>query len=224
MIRWRRWWPGPWNGRWRKISNQLLNDSAVGLEALLVRLFGGAIAWFEDYAFLRGDGVGKPLGAVGGAATHAKSITRANANQFVLADAGKMLGALLPGWSPRTTCWVISPTVLQQVVQMVSSAAGVGWLDNLRDQVPMRLLGLPLMISEKLPALGTAKDVVLCDFAQYLIGDRQQIEIAYSEHVAFTSNQGVWRFVCRVDGQPWLRSTVTLSDASSTVSPFVYLS
>jgi hypothetical protein len=41
--------------------------------------------------------------------------------------------------------------------------------------------------------------------------------------VEFTNNQGTWRFVCRVDGQPWLRSAVTLSDASSTVSPYVYL-
>jgi HK97 family phage major capsid protein len=62
-----------------------------------------------------------------------------------------------------------------------------------------------------------------CDFQHYLIGDRQQIEIAYSEHVAFLSNQSVWRFVSRVAGQPWLRDKVTLSDASSTLSPFVAL-
>ena len=44
------------------MSNALLADNAVGLEALLTRLFGGAIAWFEDYAFLNGNGAGKPLG------------------------------------------------------------------------------------------------------------------------------------------------------------------
>ncbi len=203
------------------LSNALLADNAVGLEALLVRLFGGAIAWFEDYAFLRGDGVGKPLGVASAAA--ALSVSRANANQFGLADAGKMFGKLLPGWSPQTTAWVIHPSVLPQMVQLVSAAAGVGWLDNLRDKLPMQLLGLPVAISEKLPALGTAKDVLLCDFRHYVVGDRQEVEIAYSEHYKFTNNQGTWRFVCRVDGQPWLRSAVTLSDASSTVSPYVYL-
>ncbi len=49
-------------------ANSLLADSAVGLEALLYNLFGNAIAWYEDYAFLRGDGVGKPLGVPAGAA------------------------------------------------------------------------------------------------------------------------------------------------------------
>lgn len=206
-----------------KVSNQLLADNAVGLEALLIRLFGGAIAWFEDYAFLRGDGVGKPLGVVGGAAGHAKSVTRNGAGAFALVDAAKMIGSLLPGWNPKTTAWVISPTVVQQVLQLGSTSASVNFLTSYQEAPKMQLLGFPIEVSEKLPALGTAKDVLLCDFQHYLVGDRQQIEIAYSEHVAFLNNQGVWRFVCRVDGQPWLRTTVTLSDASSTVAPYVYL-
>jgi HK97 family phage major capsid protein len=203
------------------ISNALLADNAIGLEALLTRIFGGAVAWFEDYAFLRGDGVGKPVGVA--TAPAALAVNRTNANQFVLADAGKMLGKLLPGWNPSTTCWVIHPTVIAQMVQMVSAAAGVGWLDNLREKLPMQLLGLPVAISEKLLSLGNPRDVLLVDFQHYLIGDRQQIDIAYSDHFRFTNNQGTWRFVSRLDGQPWLRSAVTLSDASSTVSPYVYL-
>jgi HK97 family phage major capsid protein len=203
------------------MSNALLADNAVGLEALLTRLFGGAIAWFEDYAFLNGNGAGKPLGVTNAPA--AIAVNRNTAGTFKLVDAGTMLGRLLPGWGPQTTCWVIHPSVISQMVQMVSAAAGVGWIDNLRDKLPMNLLGLPVAISEKLVALGNPKDVVLRDFRHYVIGDRQEVEIAYSEHFKFTNNQGTWRFVCRVDGQPWLRSAVTLSDASSTVSPYVYL-
>src|SRR5205823_3984399 len=179
-------------------------------------------AWFEDYAFLNGNGVGKPLGAI--ACPAALSVNRANANQFGLTDAGIMIGKLLPGWSPKTTCWVVHSGVIPQLCTMVSAAAGVGWLQRLNDQsLPMELLGLPVAISENMQALGTAKDVALVDFQHYLIGDRQQVEIAYSEHFKFTNNQATWRFVCRVDGQPWVRSAVTLSDATSTVSPYVYL-
>jgi len=50
------------------MSNTLLQDNAVGLEAVLTSLFGRAIGWYEDYAFLNGNGVGKPLGALAGAA------------------------------------------------------------------------------------------------------------------------------------------------------------
>ena len=88
----------------------------------------------------------------------------------------------------------------------------------------MMLSGLPLEISEKLPVLNTTGDIILADFSQYVIGDRQQVEIAFSEHVNFLSNQSVWRFVARVAGMPWLRDKITLADASNTLSPFVGLS
>jgi HK97 family phage major capsid protein len=50
-------------------SNILLQDAAFGLEKFLFTLFGQAIAWFEDYAFLQGNGVGKPMGILNAGAT-----------------------------------------------------------------------------------------------------------------------------------------------------------
>ena len=47
------------------------------------------------------------------------------------------------------------------------------------------LLGRPAFPSEKLPALGTKGDLMLLDPSLYVVGDRQQIEIAASEHVNF---------------------------------------
>jgi HK97 family phage major capsid protein len=56
-----------------------------------------------------------------------------------------------------------------------------------------------------------------------VIGDRQQIEVAASEHVNFLKNQMTWRVTQRVDGQPWLEKPITLQDGSTQVSPFVVL-
>ena len=209
------------------MSNTLLNDSAVGLEAVLINLFGRAIGWYEDYAFLQGNGVGKPMGAFQCPA--AVSVSRTGgANTFVLLDAAKMLGTLLPGWKPETTAWVIAPSVLAQLMTLASTAGFLVWMNQQGgakegiNPSGLRLFGLPVYISEKMSALGTARDVGLCDFAHYLIGDRDQVEIAYSEHFKFTNNQATWRFVTRVDGQPWLRSSLTLQNGD-TVSPYVYL-
>ena len=204
-----------------KASMTLLQDNAIALEALLMELFGAAIGWFEDYAFLRGNGVGKPLGITNSPC--AIQVTRQTAGQFKLQDAAKMLSRLLPGWMPQTTAWVVSPGVLEYLIQISDSAGNVIWIPNARDGLPMTLFGLPVMVTEKLPSLGTADDVLLVDFKHYLIGDRMQLEIAASEHVAFLNNQIAWRFVHRVDGQPWLPAAVTLSDASYTVSPFIRL-
>lgn len=206
-----------------KVSNTLMQDSAIGLEQLLITLFGRAIAWHEDNAFLRGDGVGKPLGCLNSAALI--SVDRSAASAFSLADAANMLSSLLPGWSATSTVWAMHPTVAGKLFQMTASGAGsnVVYLDSARTKPSMVLFGIPIVITEKLPALNTEGDVLLLDLQHYLIGDRREIEIAFSEHVAFTSNQGAWRFVSRVDGQPWLNSKITLSDGVSTLSPFISL-
>ncbi len=207
-----------------KVSTTLMQDNAVGLEALLLTLFGRAVGWHEDYAFLRGNGVGKPLGVLNAGALITVS-SRSAASAFALSDAANMLARLLPGWSRRNTVWAMHPTVLAKLFTMSESGAGSDLMvvDRGTDLPTMSLLGIPVVVTEKLPTLNTVGDVLLLDLKHYLLGDRQQVEVAYSEHVAFTTNQAAWRFVARVDGQPWLRDKVTLTDASSTLSPFVAL-
>ena len=63
---------------------------------------------------------------------------------------------------------------------------------------------------------------MFADLSYYLIGDREQISIASSEHVRFTTNETAWRFIERVDGQPWVDSAFTPANGSS-LSPFVTL-
>jgi HK97 family phage major capsid protein len=205
-----------------RVSNTLLADSAVGLEAFLMQLFSRAIAWYEDHAFLRGNGVARPLGVLNWPGLIA--VTRSASSAFSLADAATMYARLLPGYDPRYCCWVIHPTVLSRLLQMAAGDNAIFLGNDATGRPRMRLFGLDIEVSEKLPALNTLGDVLLCDFQHYLVGDRQQLEIAYSEHVAFLSNQAVWRFVSRVGGQPWMRSAITLSDGVSTLAPFVALS
>ena len=115
------------------------------------------------------------------------------------------------------------PTVLVKLFQLSSTLGQLIFIDNVRDRPRMMLAGLPLVVSEKVPALGTAGDIGVYDWSKYIIGDRQQVEIAFSDQYAFINNQGTWRFVSRIDGQPWIRSVITLADATSTLSPFVGL-
>src|SRR5205807_7066019 len=82
-------------------SNVLLQDSAVGLEKFLLTLFAKAIAWFEEYAFLQGNGTGKPQGMVGcGAAVatgnHSGQTARETANSVTFGDVAVMWSKLLP--------------------------------------------------------------------------------------------------------------------------------
>jgi HK97 family phage major capsid protein len=204
-------------------SNVLLQDAAFGLEKFLYSLFGMAIAWFEEFAFLQGNGVGKPQGMLSAGATIA--VTRNAGGQVQFIDVATMWSKLLPvSW--QKAIWCFSPSVVPQLLQLKDGANRAIFIsiDMGAAKAPnWSLLGRPALPTEKLPALGTKGDLMLIDPSFYVIGDRMQIEVAASEHVNFLKNQMTWRVVERIDGQPWLDKPVTLQDASTQVSPFVVL-
>jgi HK97 family phage major capsid protein len=204
-------------------SNVLLADSVIGLEKFLMTLFATAIAWFEEYAFLQGNGVGKPQGMV---TAGARILVNRNAPTTVqFTDVATMWSKLLPrSWG--SAIWAFSPSVVPQLLQLKDGANRAIFIsiDQGAVKTPVwSLLGRPAFPTEKLPALGATGDLVLLDPSLYVIGDRMQVEVAASEHVNFLKNQMTWRVVERVDGQPWLERPITLQDSSTQVSPFVVL-
>ena len=202
-------------------SNVLIQDSAIGLEKLLMTLFAKVIGWVEEYAFFQGNGVGKPLGFLNAPALIAT--TRSVASHISYADVANLISRLLPSSLMRAV-WIAHPYTLSDLVQLRDTANRVVWVNAMggaTEKVPGYLFGRPVYISEKVPALGTKGDLSLVDPSLYVIGDRQDLEVAASEHVNFLKNQMTWRVVERVDGQPWLTGPITLADGSSTVSPFV---
>ncbi len=204
-------------------SNVLLQDSAFGLEKLLYMLFGKGIAWYEDYAFFQGNGTGQPQGVLNAGA--ALPVNRQTANKVQFQDVAKMQGSLLPN-SYGKAIWVFSPSVVPQLLQLADGASRAIFISidqGITKKPTWSLLGRPAIPTEKIPALGTKGDLMLIDPSLYVIGDRQQVEIAASEHVNFLSNQMTWRVVERVDGRCWMDQAVTLQDGATQVSPIVVL-
>jgi HK97 family phage major capsid protein len=96
------------------------------------------------------------------------------------------------------------------------------YLPNLQGRIEPRLFGLPVLESEKLPSTFSGGGLLLADFQQYVIGSRQHIEIAMSEHVNFDTDETVWRVTSRVEGQPWINAPIAIgSGGNDTVSAFV---
>ena len=130
---------------------------------------------------------------------------------------------MLPGWSPKTTCWIVHPTVHAKLFALAAIAGPAVTLTLFGKTPKLVLLGIPVETTDVLPALGTPRDVVLADLAYYAIGMRQDFALAYSGEPFFTSNQGVWRLTSRVDGAPFVSGPIMLADGSQ-VGPFAYLS
>ena len=207
-------------------SNELLADGAVGIEALIGQLFPQAISYFEDDSFINGTGAGQPQGIINAAAlvTQAKETGQA-ATTIEYQNLVKMYSRMLPQSLARAV-WVAHPDTFPQLAQMsleVGTGGSAVWVVNASQAAPMSIFGRPLIFSEKCQTVGTAGDIYFADFSQYLIGDRQALTVSRSEHVNFTTDEQVWKFVQRVDGRPWLTSALTPRNGSTTISPFVNL-
>lgn len=200
-------------------SEEAMKD-APALSALLIKQFGTAKAWFEDYNFLNGNGVGKPLGILNAPATYSQ--TRTTSSDFVLADAQNMI-ARLPASSKRRAVWIMNQSVEPKLMALATSGNFVTFLPNLQGEPVMRLLGREVYFTEKLPELGTAGDVMLIDRQSYYIADRADMMIAASDAPGFLNDLTTMKMTCRLDGQPALNDKITLASGTYQVSPFIKL-
>ena len=205
-------------------SDELDDDSIVSLGDLLANMFGEVLAFEEDYAFLMGDGVGKPLGIT--VAPAYITVSRNSASKVVTADVIEMLSRFKGNLSRAK--FVCNQSALPSIYKLMDENDNYIWhpgnSGNIAQSAPGTLYGVPIMVSEKLPAVGTTGDLILADFGYYLIGDKQELRIEESMHYKFQNDQKVWRMVKRVDGQPWLDSAITPRAGGSTLSPFVGIS
>ena len=210
-----------------RVANELIRDSAIGIQPLINTLFSEAIRYFEDDAFLNGIGGAQPVGILNADAlvTVAKEVGQ-TASTFVFENVVKMFSRMLPESMSRAV-WVMNSTVMPELYGLslnVGTGGSAMFIANggIGGTPGSTLLGRPIIFTEKTQALGTAGDIRLVDFSHYLIGDRQSIELAVSEHSRFLTDETEFRLIQRVDGRPWLDSALTPKNGD-TLSPFVQL-
>lgn len=199
------------------VTDKLLrNWQASG--AFIENLMRQGVAAAEDYAFLRGNGVTQPLGAINAGAT--KFINRALANKVGYVDLLTMVSRLLMrGASP---VWSMPQSALVELGQLVDPEGHYIWKANAREGFAGDLLGYPVRWNNRSPALGSKGDVLLADWSHYLIKDGSGPFVAASEHVKFTSNKTVIKIFWNVDGAPWMHAPIK-EENGYEVSPFVGL-
>lgn len=213
-----------------ELPNELISDSALSMEAFIGQMFPEALSWYEDIAFLKGTGVGEPLGAL--AAENPAMVAVAKeagqaASTIVWENIVKMFARMLPSSLGRAV-WVAGIDTFPELATMALSVGTGGsaiWLNNGVQGPPMTILGRPVIFTEKTPGtVGAQGDLSFVDFGYYLIGDRQVMSAMSSPHYKFGNDQTAYRIISRVDGQPWLQSAITPQNgSSSTLSPFVQL-
>ena len=212
-------------------SDEVLED-APALQSEINDFFPDAFSWAHDNEILNGTGASQFLGVLNSGAcvvvpkdngqtlagnpittsnilnmrTRLWIRSRPNAAFFVGPDAEAVLSTLtIPGAAGTAVALYTPP--------------GVGSNNTKYGQ----MLGFPVIPTEQTAPLGTQGDILLADFNEYIIGERNSVQFASSIHVQFLTDQQVFRWTLRNDGAPLWDKPVTQNNSVNKVSPFVVL-
>lgn len=217
------------------VTEEMMSDAAQ-IGSLIPQLFAEKIAFLRDDVILNGNGVGKPLGVLSSGAVKAIAKETSQPASTVLPANIFKIWTSIPQQMRSRAVWVLHPDVEQLLLplsQPVTNVAGTenvgGWPlyippGTIGNSPEPRILGRPIFFHQAAPALSSAGDVGLYDFAQYLVLEKTDgIRTDVSMHVYFESDIQAIRVTLRMGGQPWITSTIADKNGSSTRSPFARL-
>ena len=214
------------------VTEELLGD-APAMAGYVTGKAGEKLAFKVNDAIINGTGAGMPLGILPAPATvSVAKETSQTAATFHADNAVKMM-ARMPAQSFGRAVWLINQDVVPQILKMgfavttaAGTAAGAGALylppTGLAGGSPYgSLLGRPIIVTEACATLGTVGDVILADLSKYLSAVKGAIKSDTSIHLWFDQNTTAFRFVLRMNGQPWLSAAIARKNGSNTLSHFV---
>ncbi|MEQ3642834.1 MAG: phage major capsid protein [Paracoccus sp. (in: a-proteobacteria)] len=192
------------------VSQQLLEDSLIDLEAFLRNHIAREFGKMEEAAFVNGDGVGKPLGFLAEAADY-ETITTAVDGSGLVDDLIALFYAL-PTEYARNGTWVMNRATMAAIRGATDNTDRMIWGDSLSNGQPATLLGRPIREMVDMPSLATgAYAAAFGDFnAGYQIVDRIGIQTLRDDFTG--ADQGIVKIRARrrVGGAPVMPEAIAV--------------
>ena len=210
-------------------SDELMADTGgSALEQYLARVAGDEINFVVSDAILNGSGSGQPQGILGAACL--VTVAKESGQAAATLTAPNVVGMWSRMWGPcrQNAVWLINQEVESQL-HLMTVGSGASTLlaymppGGLSGKPFGTLLGRPVLPIEWCAPLGTVGDIVLADLRHYVTISRGLVESALSIHLRFDYDESTFRFIFRLDGQPWWTAALTPYKGTATQSCFVAL-
>lgn len=208
-------------------TDELLQD-AFALEGFIGQAFAEEFGFLVDDAIVNGTGAGQPLGILNANCLVTVNKETGQAATTVVSENIDKMWSRMWSKSRGNAVWLVNQD-LEPELQNMFRPVGTGGIPaympagGLSASPYASLKGRSVVPIEQCQTLGTSGDILLVDMSQYLIIDKSAMQSATSIHVKFTTDETAFRFVYRVNGQPWWRTALTPYKGTNTLSPFVAL-
>jgi len=193
------------------ISQELNDDSVIGVMDDLASQMGLDLAIQEDNEFLNGDGT-STYGNVSGLTSSIGSAGIYDAatgidlwTELAVVDFTETMALLDAKFWPRGTAWLCSAQFYYSVMLNIMADAGgnqIGSIESGQKMGRPMFLGSPVFFSSQMPT-STAASTIACYFGSFsdgvMIGDRLGVRIAQSDQFAFDTDRLAIRATSRYD-------------------------
>jgi len=191
-----------------KISKTLMNHSNLAPQVLLDEM-RYAIGITQEKAYMTGNGTGKPLGVFTASAngiSTARDIATDNTTTEITFNGLMNAKYSLKEGYLRNANWIFHRDAVKQLAKIKDGEQRYVWEPAVANDVPDRVLGIPVRMSEFCPNTFTAGKYVgiLGDFRYYWIVDADQLEFQVLNELYAVNNQIGYLFNYFGDGAPVL--------------------
>jgi HK97 family phage major capsid protein len=205
-----------------KVTNRMLRDN-VALTGLVKNAVPKAFAFLDDKEIFEGTGSGQHLGVMNSDVKIAVAKESGQTAKTIVAK------NIINMWSRfygniNNAAWFVNQDCTPQLPFLTIGDQPIFVPGGTFANAPYGvLLGRPIVPIEHCETLGTEGDIMLGDFSQYMRITKGGVEEAESIHVRFLTDEKVFRWIKRNNGQPIHDEPITPLKGSATLSPFVTL-
>lgn len=154
-----------------RVSNELLQDSGVDIEAYLSGRIAQRIGRGEAKYLVQGTGAGNPLQPKGLVASVTGTTNTASASTFTWKEMNALKHSLDPAYrnGPKFR-WAFNDATLKVVEEMEDGQGRPLWLPSIAGGAPSTVLQVPYVVDQAIDDIGAGKKFIFCgDFDRFIL-------------------------------------------------------